>query len=215
MTQVDVGRSDIGSSEPVDSANVDGRRARRDRNRDAVLDAMIELIEAGDGSPTVARISDRSGVSHRSVYRYFDDLNALFREAVERAFVRYADLSRIHGYGRGTFAERVDAIIDQRLGLFSAMAPLAAASRRHPDSASTAEEALITHLAPLRHQIEHHFDSELAHVDAATRAERLTTLELLLSFDGYSLLTRHGHDHDEIRKVYVEGLSVLLPHDAA
>ena len=58
---------------------VDGRTARRDRNRDAVLDAVIELFTEGHVGLVAADVAERSGVSLRSVYRYFDDLEALAR----------------------------------------------------------------------------------------------------------------------------------------
>ena len=48
-----------------ESTAVDGRTARRDRNRTAVLDAILDLIQEGNPLPTVAEISERSGTSHR------------------------------------------------------------------------------------------------------------------------------------------------------
>ena len=73
---------------------------------------MISLIEGGNSFPTVADISAESDVSHRSVYRYFDDLNELFSKAVVRAYVRYSKFSIIHGFGKGSFENRVEAIVE-------------------------------------------------------------------------------------------------------
>ena len=63
----------------------DGRRARRERNREAVLDALMELVKEGDDDPSVDDIAARAGVSYRSVYRYFDDRADLFDAATKRA----------------------------------------------------------------------------------------------------------------------------------
>ena len=65
-------------------ASIDGRRARRDRNRETVVDAILSLYQEGNVSPSLDEIADRSGVSHRSVFRYFQDLEELYRVAIER-----------------------------------------------------------------------------------------------------------------------------------
>lgn len=188
----------------------DGRTARRDRNRDTVLDAMIALIEEGELSPTVAQISERSGVSHRSVYRYFSDLNELFSEAVIRAYLRYARLSVIHGFGRGRFDDRVRAIVDQRLTLYDSIAPLARSARRRAHAAGTMEAALAQYMAPMRDQIEIHFAPEIDAVAPDARAHLVTAVELFLSFDGFEFLIRQGHDLDGIGAVYDGGLRSIL-----
>ena len=55
----------------TDATQTDGRTARRDRNREAVLDAALALFTAGELEPTAAAVAERSGVSLRSVYRYW------------------------------------------------------------------------------------------------------------------------------------------------
>src|SRR6185437_733480 len=68
----------------VDSAG-DGRRLRRDRNRMAVVDALLDLYGESNLRPSTAEIADRAGLSHRSLFRYFDDFDDLCREAICRA----------------------------------------------------------------------------------------------------------------------------------
>ncbi len=63
----------------------DGRSARRERNRDAVLDALLELTSESRGEPSIDEIADRAGVSYRSVYRYFTDRTEMKDAATERA----------------------------------------------------------------------------------------------------------------------------------
>ena len=69
----------------------DGRRLRRARNRAAVIDSLLELIRMGETDPTVSKIAERAGVSHRSVFRYFDDMDDLARTAIDQE-LREADL---------------------------------------------------------------------------------------------------------------------------
>ena len=67
------------------TAPADGRSARRERNRDAVLDALVELTTEGLDDPSIDDIADRAGVSYRSVYRYFRDRSEMMDEATDRA----------------------------------------------------------------------------------------------------------------------------------
>lgn len=59
---------------------VDGRSARAERTRRAVIDAHIALIRAGELKPTGAQIASRAGVSLRSLWGHFGDLETLFSE---------------------------------------------------------------------------------------------------------------------------------------
>ena len=70
------------------SAPIDGRHARRDRNNDAVIDAVLDFFAEGEAFPTAQQVADRAGVSLRSIYRYHPDLDALIYAAFERALER-------------------------------------------------------------------------------------------------------------------------------
>ena len=70
----------------------DGRTARRDRNRELVLDAALELFREGHLEPTALQVAERSGLSPRSVFRYFEDTEALLRAAIARLLAERGDL---------------------------------------------------------------------------------------------------------------------------
>src|SRR5437870_4843088 len=59
-------------------ASADGRTARGQRTRAAVVDALLALLEEGDLRPPAPRIADRAGVSLRSVFQHFADRETLF-----------------------------------------------------------------------------------------------------------------------------------------
>ncbi|HEY8057438.1 MAG TPA: hypothetical protein VID94_01740, partial [Acidimicrobiales bacterium] len=71
---------------------LDGRRARREQNVDAVVDAMLDLLGEGRLTPGAAAVAERSGVSLRSVFRYFDDMDSLTERAIARQMERAAPL---------------------------------------------------------------------------------------------------------------------------
>lgn len=92
---------------------VDGRRARSERSKQAIVDAVLALMEEGNLIPTAQQIADRSGVKIRSFFRHFEDMETLFatidsqnREATEALF--------IGGDRNGTLAERILHAVERR-----------------------------------------------------------------------------------------------------
>jgi AcrR family transcriptional regulator len=140
---------------------IDGRSARRDRNRFAVIDAAIELFAEGVLDPDPEEVATRCGLSPRSVYRYFDDRDALLRAAIDRHFERVRPLVLIHGIGEGTLDERIDRFVDARLALYEAVAPSARASRRRAETSEIVAEQVERTRLGLQDQVERHFLPEL------------------------------------------------------
>jgi AcrR family transcriptional regulator len=68
-----------GKSEPTD-----GRTARSHRSRRAIVDAMRALHAEGDLRPTAPRIAERAGVSLRTVWQQFTDMETLRRGGAGR-----------------------------------------------------------------------------------------------------------------------------------
>ena len=77
------------------NGGVDGRRLRRERGRDAVIDALFELLLEGSPTPKSDELARRAGVSEASVFRYFDSLDDLFLRAFQAFQERYAPLLTI------------------------------------------------------------------------------------------------------------------------
>lgn len=67
------------SGPPTDK--VDGRVARSHRTRLAIIDALRALHHDGNLVPTTAQVAERAGVSRRTVWQHFADLETLFAEA--------------------------------------------------------------------------------------------------------------------------------------
>lgn len=57
---------------------VDGRRERGRSSHKRIVEAMMELIVAGDLSPSAARVAEEAGIGLRTVFRHFDDMDALY-----------------------------------------------------------------------------------------------------------------------------------------
>ncbi|WP_421119254.1 TetR/AcrR family transcriptional regulator [Aquihabitans daechungensis] len=178
-------------SDPEPEVPFDGRTARRDRNREAVLDAVLDLFADGSMTPVPAEVAERSGVSLRSVYRYFDDMDALVRAAIARNLARMGPLFDLDDPGRGPLADRVDRTVAARLRLHDGIAPMArAAVARAPQNPLIDERLQETRLL-LRRQVEEMFAPELAELDAEARHDVVAAIDVLLELDSIDHLRRH------------------------
>ena len=70
-------RSIASRAEPT---RIDGRRERGRSSRKRIVEAMMELIVGGDLAPSAARVAEEAGIGLRSVFRHFDDMDALYAE---------------------------------------------------------------------------------------------------------------------------------------
>jgi AcrR family transcriptional regulator len=99
--------------EPREEENVDGRRARTARSKQAVIDATLELMEEGVLIPTAQQISDRAGVNIRNFFRYFEDMETLFATIDEQ--IRDANEALFLGGDReGDLEERILHAVERR-----------------------------------------------------------------------------------------------------
>lgn len=176
------------ATEPTHPTPTDGRTARRDRNRTAVLDAVIELFDEDDLSPGVHEVARRSGVSLRSVYRYFDDVDALIAAAIERQY----ELSRPHftipRLGQGPLDERIGRFCRARVELFVRVRTVFVAATVRARLDRQVAEGLDWSRKQLRRQTEAMFAPELDALDEADRQMTFVTLDVLSQFETLELL---------------------------
>lgn len=66
---------------------MDGRTARAERTRNAIVDAHLALIDEGDLNPTGERIAERAGISPRTLWTNFKDMETLFAATGQRPVV--------------------------------------------------------------------------------------------------------------------------------
>ena len=192
------------------------RRAWRDRNRDLVVDTLLDLFSEGNLSPGAQEVADRSGFSRRSVFRYFDDMEGLCRAAIERQIARVSRLLELPGIGQGLLADRINRLVAQRLRLYEAIAPVARVSRlRAPFQPILAEE-LKTSRAFLRRQVEEQFAPQLGALTPAHRRETLAAADVLCSYESFDLLREaHGLTIEQTGRVLQGALAALLGPETA
>jgi AcrR family transcriptional regulator len=190
---------------------VDGRTARRDRNRDAVLDAVLELFSEDCLAPAAQDVAERSGVSLRSVYRYYEDMDELVRQAIARNVERSAPLFEVPGPGDGSLEERVERFTSARLALYEAMAPTMRAALLRARASELVRQQIDSARRRLLDQVRHTFGPELAGLPAAPRREVVAAVDVLLGFDSAEHLRRHrGLSGPETRRTLVRAVTAVL-----
>lgn len=132
---------------------IDGRRARGQRTRLKVIEALLELVSEGVVRPTAQEIAARAGVALRTVYHHFEDVEALRRLALDLDMQRHFEILTPVDTGL-SFDERVAAIAAQCRELFEAVTPIRRATlfdqHSSPDMAkgvATATRARSEHVA--------------------------------------------------------------------
>ena len=168
-------------------ASIDGRTLRSVRTRRAVVDAVISLIEEGDIRPTAPRIASRAGVSLRSVYQHFRDLDALFATATDRALEKIGALVRPLP-STGPLDARLAAFVAQRAKVLEALSPLRRAALLQEPFSNHAVAARDRVLALARAEIQVAFDPELRRLDARTAGEVLAALDAAGSWETWEVL---------------------------
>lgn len=150
----------------TDDVPVDGRTARSLRTRSAIVDACIALVDAGDIRPTGPRIAKEAGVSERSVFQHFDDLDSLFTAVGERVVERVAMLL-VPVDPDLELSTRLDVFVRQRSRLFEVVGPIRRAAYAQEPFSATIGRWLDSAAEFLRAEIVHTFASELDDDDAA------------------------------------------------
>jgi AcrR family transcriptional regulator len=197
---------------PTDPSPVDGRTARRDRNREAVLDAALELFAEGVLTPSATEVAERSGVSLRSVYRYYEDLEELLRASIARNVERNRHLFEMGGLGAGPLDERIDRFVAARSRLYEELAGIARAAVVRARTNEILREQVERQMAALRGQTEAMFAPELAACDGvAARQELADALAMVTGFEGLEVLrTALGRTPDEAHRAMASALRRLL-----
>lgn len=169
---------------PLEEMPSDGRRARRHRSRDLAVDALLDLLQEGVPRPTAQQVAERSGVSLRSIFRIFDDVETLHAAANTRQLARVRHLF-VNVPSSGPLASRIDAIVAINARLYEAVAPIRRAALRVAAESGPAREQLGRARSWLRGEIDRVFAREVA---APGGHERAAAVELMLSFEAWDQL---------------------------
>ncbi len=139
---------------------VDGRTARSERTRNAIVDAHVSLITDGDLRPTADRIAKLAGVSLRALWSHFADMEALFAASGERILER-RDASFAPIPADLPLAERITAYCHQRARMLEAIGPAAKASALKEPFSPALQRYRKLHVQRVREELRALFAAEI------------------------------------------------------
>jgi AcrR family transcriptional regulator len=188
----------------------DRQAARKAHTRDAIADAMLDLVVDGSLRPTAKEIAARAGVSLRSVYVHFDDLEDLFCVAAKRHYARVAlMLAPIPDAGSGR--QRATAFVGQRVELYAKIGRVSRATQLQAPSSPTLARIVREAQARSRREIERVFAAELNAMPERERKRRAGIIDVMTSSHAWETLTAsHGLSVADVLESMVEAIVLEL-----
>jgi TetR/AcrR family transcriptional regulator of autoinduction and epiphytic fitness len=191
---------------------VDGRAARSHRSRRAIVDAMRALHAEGDLRPTAPRVAKRAGVSLRTVWQQFADMETLLIEAIRRDQEVLRSLAKRIDPDQ-PLADRVAQFTGQRSRVLEHMTPTWRAARLAEPFSPQLQQNKILLLERSQQEIEAIFAPELETLkdQDKERKDLLHSLQAISIWSFWeSLRTELGLPPDQAVDVLRETFSARL-----
>jgi AcrR family transcriptional regulator len=196
------------------SSEEDGRRLRAARNYEAVVTAVLDIAKECPPKvvylPSAAEVAARAGVSERTVFRHFADLNALFVAAASRIRpIQEAYVGPRPSAPR--VADRIAELVQLRSKLYEESAPVRRVAIHLSHTHPLLVEQLAQAFAAARAQVADVFAPELSRLDAKDRSLMLDALDLAASWASWdNLRTVQDCSVPRTRQIVTKLLSDLL-----
>jgi AcrR family transcriptional regulator len=172
----------------IPSSAVDGRSLRRERNRQDIVDALLGLIENGETEISAALIASKAGLSERSIFRYFDDVNDLYRSVCDLAFSKEIEYALIDDAGVGSLDTKIENFVNQRVRIYTMNEKIAPAARSFAFKNPIIKNQLVVGRKLLRTQIIKHFAEELSVFDKQQQQVAVAIIDSLTTFEYYDMM---------------------------
>ncbi len=172
----------------IPASAVDGRSLRRERNRQDIVNALLGLIENGETEISAALIASKAGLSERSIFRYFDDVNDLYRSVCDLAFSKEIEYALIDDAGVGSLDTKIENFVNQRVRIYTMNEKIAPAARSFAFKNPIIKNQLVVGRKLLRNQIITHFSEELSAFDKQQQQVAVAIIDSLTTFEYYDMM---------------------------
>ncbi|MBM3638646.1 MAG: TetR/AcrR family transcriptional regulator [Actinobacteria bacterium] len=166
-----------------DLVTTDGRRRRAHASREAIVEALVALYADGHADPSAAEIAERAGVSERSLFRHFDDIDDLCHTAFEVQWSRLAERTTVSTVDTAPLHKRVEHVVSRRVTLYLDMQNVMRITRMHAVKNTTVATHVRTSRKELRRQHERLFAPELNAMTSESAQAAKIAIDALLSFE--------------------------------
>jgi TetR/AcrR family transcriptional regulator, regulator of autoinduction and epiphytic fitness len=165
---------------------MDGRTARAMRTREAIIEALLAFNNEGQLRASAERIVERAGVSLRTLWTNFKDLDGLYAAVDAVLVARQAKLHRPIPTDR-PLPERIAAFCRQRATMLEIVGPSARASALRLPYSGQIRRNWDRHYARVRDEINTVFDAELT-AAGPERAALAQAVEVNVTWPAWSVM---------------------------
>ena len=194
-----------------EAVRIDGRTARGQRTRAAVVDALLALQEEGDLEPTAQRVAARAGVALRTVFGHFSDMETLWAQAGEREYAKMASVADVPS-GDLPLDERVERFSASRARVLESVLPVLRAARLREHASAALRHNREIFAAAGDAEVLAVFAAELDPLDEHERAVVLSAFHVVAGGNAWELLRyQRGLGFDEAADVLHRTVRRLVP----
>jgi AcrR family transcriptional regulator len=200
----------VGDAATEDSPkSTDGRHARSERSREAMVDALLELLREGGGRPSSAQIAERAGVTQRTLFNQFGDMDSLISAVAVRQTQRFVKL--IPDAGTGSLDERVANYCDGLARLLEDTMHVRWAVVTNPNPSWDGDSIVRMAAEYMRQLMTRSFQPEFDQLTAPVATEVLDALEVATDPVTWRLRrVQQGKSSDEARAVVARTMLAVL-----
>ncbi len=160
----------------------DGRVQRSERSREAIVQALFELVGEGTLEPTAQQVAERAEVGVRTVFRHFSDMETLVATMSDRLTEKVSHLF-VEQTQSGPIEGRIDDLVERRATIFALIGPYKRASATQRWRSAFLQKQHELSIKILRRDLQCWLP-EIAELDVETTE----ALELNLSFESWDRL---------------------------
>jgi AcrR family transcriptional regulator len=176
-----------------------------------VVDAALALVDEGVIDPSIQELTERSGLSARSIFRYFEGLDDLRRAVIRAHFERYRPMLETVNAGDGSLDTRVKRFVESRIKFNESIAVVAQTAQLRAHFAPVIAEDIHEYRSVADASVRRYFAPELKTRPKGEAEDLIALIDVLVSFDAWDLLSHeHGRSRSQIRRSWTLALESLL-----
>jgi TetR/AcrR family transcriptional regulator of autoinduction and epiphytic fitness len=175
-----------------------------------VIDAVFSLVQDGKVPPTVDDVAERAGVSVSSIFRNFDGLADLQRQALENFQPRFEHLFVVDDADRPQ-PERIQAHVRARVDFLAAAGGLLRVARARTLDHTPILEGVARLRGQFAEQTRVRFALEIEQLSPAEAANLCALIDATTSPDAFDVMSgAHARTPRQISKTWITALDALL-----
>ena len=199
------------SPSPQKPARIDGRRQRSERTKQTIMDAYIALLRETPEIPTAAQIAARAGISTRSIFERFNDLQTLSLATVDYAFT-IGEAQAVVRNVDGDRPSRLKSHVETRANTCEQWLPLWRVVVANEGKLQELKARIRFIREAVVKRIELMYRPELAVMADVERRDLLIALEALIDFESWGRMRElHGLSFNEACQVWTRTIDRMLP----